>query len=114
MAKTSAVDWPTSLAWPRSSSCSTTRVSGSPPDGPDMAFPPHIAQVLETFGVPADTKAALYDLYVAMGEEALEVFGDIAEGIDSPTNLRPEHTIRVRTRLLDRYLRLNQPHCSKG
>src|SRR5438132_8741010 len=114
MAKTSAVDWPTSLAWPRSSSCSTTRVSGSPPDAPDMAFPPHIAQVLEAFGVPADTKAALYDLYVAMGEEALEVFGDIAEGIDSPANLRPEHCAGVRTRLVDRYLRRNHPLWSSG
>ena len=79
-----------------------------------MAFPAHIAYVLETFGVPADTKAALYDLYVAMGEEALEVFGDIAEGIDSPTNLRPEHTAGVRTRLVDRYLRRNHPLWSSG
>jgi hypothetical protein len=79
-----------------------------------MAFPPHIAQVLEAFGVPADTKAALYDLYVAMGEEALEVFSDIAEGIDSPANLRPEHCAGVRTRLVDRYLRRNHPLWSSG
>jgi hypothetical protein len=79
-----------------------------------MPFPPHIAQVLEAFGVPADTKAALYDLYVAMGEEALEVFGDIAEGIDSPTNLRPEHTVGVRTRLVERYLTRNHPLWRSG
>ena len=79
-----------------------------------MPFPPHIAQVLEVFGVPADTKAALYDLYVAMGEEALEVFGDIAEGIDSPTNLRPEHTVGVRTRLVERYLTRNHPLWRSG
>jgi hypothetical protein len=79
-----------------------------------MAFPPHIAQVLEAFGVPADTKAALYDLYVAMGEEALEVFGDIAEGIDSPANLRPEHTVGVRTRLVERYLTRNHPLWRSG
>lgn len=79
-----------------------------------MPFPPHIAQVLETFGVPADTKAALYDLYVAMGEEALEVFGDIAEGVDSPANLRPEHTVGVRTRLVARYLTRNHPLWRSG
>lgn len=79
-----------------------------------MPFPPHIAQVLEAFGVPADTKAALYDLYVAMGEEALEVFGDIAEGIDSPANLRPEHTVGVRTRLVERYLTRNHPLWRSG
>ncbi len=96
------------------SSSSITRVSGLPPDVQDMPFPVHIAQVLETFGVPADTKEALYDLYVAMGYEALEVFGDIAEGVDSPANLRPEHCTGVRTRLVDRYLRRNHPLWSNG
>lgn len=79
-----------------------------------MPFPPHIAQVLDAFGLPADTKAALYDLYVAMGQEALEVFGDIAEGVDSPANLRPEHCAGVRTRLVERYLRRNHPLWSTG
>jgi hypothetical protein len=79
-----------------------------------MPFPPHIAQVLDAFGLPADTKAALYDLYVAMGQEALEVFGDIAEGVDSPANLRPEHCAGVRTRLVERYLRRNHPLWSSG
>ena len=41
-----------------------------------MPFPEHIDRVFNAFGVPADTKAALYDLYVSMGPEVLEVFSD--------------------------------------
>ena len=56
-----------------------------------MGFPEHIERVFEVFGVPPDTKHAIYELYVAMGEDALEAFGEIAESVDSPENLRPEH-----------------------
>jgi len=79
-----------------------------------MAFPAHIERVFEAFGVPPDTKAAVYELYVAMGEEALEVFGEIAEGVDSPANLRPEHCITVRSRVVERYLRRNHPLWHEG
>lgn len=77
-------------------------------------FPPHIARVLEDFGVPADTKAALYDLYVSMGDEVLEVFSDIAEAVASPTHLRPEDTVEIRHRLVERYLRRNHPRWLAG
>jgi len=43
-----------------------------------MPFPETIDRLFEAYGVPADTKAAVFDLYVAMGEEALDVFGEIA------------------------------------
>ena len=56
-----------------------------------MSFPPHIARIFEVFGVPADTKAALYDLYVSMGDVALEVFSEIAEDVD-PATLTPERS----------------------
>src|SRR5947208_8303459 len=79
-----------------------------------MAFPPHIARIFETFGVPADTKAAIYDLYVSMGDEVLEVFSDIAETVDSPANLRPEHCENIRTRLVERYLTRNHPLWQAG
>jgi hypothetical protein len=32
-----------------------------------MTFPPHIDHVLTTYGIRAETKAALYDLYLALG-----------------------------------------------
>jgi hypothetical protein len=79
-----------------------------------VAFPEHIERVFDAFGVPPDTKAAVYDLYVAMGEEVLEVFGEIAETIESPGDLRPEHCDTVRTRLVTRYLRRNHPLWHEG
>src|SRR5581483_438040 len=79
-----------------------------------MPFPEHIERIFEVFGVPADTKSAVYDLYVTMGDEALEVFGEIAESVDSPANLRPEHCAGVRARVVERYLTRNHPRWVEG
>lgn len=79
-----------------------------------MAFPEHIERIFEAFGVPRDTKSTIYDLYVSMGEEALEIFGEIAETVDSPTNLRPEHCQPIRARLVERYLKRNHPLWQEG
>ena len=73
-----------------------------------MPFPEHIERIFETFRVPADTKAVLYDLYVSLGDEALEVFGHIAESVD-PSTLRPEHCGAIRAQLVERYLTRNHP-----
>lgn len=73
-----------------------------------MAFPEHIERIFDTFGVPADTKATLYDLYVSMGDEVLEVFSEIVEHLD-PSQLRPEHCETIRVRLVERYLTRNHP-----
>jgi hypothetical protein len=73
-----------------------------------MPFPPHIERIFDAFRVPADTKSALYELYVSMGDEALEVFGDIAESVD-PSMLRPEQCAVIRRELVERYLRRNHP-----
>lgn len=78
-----------------------------------MAFPDHIERIFETFHVPADTKAFLYDLYVALGDEALQVFGDIAESLD-PSTLRPEHCAVIRSHLVERYLTRNHPLWLEG
>ena len=72
-----------------------------------MSFPEHIDRLFDAFGVPPDTKQAVYDLYVSMGEEALDVFGDIAERVDSPAALRPEDTAPIRERVAARYLERN-------
>ena len=74
-----------------------------------MPFPSHIERIFDAFGVAADTKATLYDLYVSMGPEVLEVFSDIAEGVASPATLRPEDCADVRARVVERYLRRNHP-----
>ena len=79
-----------------------------------MPFPAHIDHVLLQFGIPADTKAALYDLYLALGDEVLEVFSDLAEDVASPTMLRPEDTAAIRSRVVERYLRRNHPLWLEG
>jgi hypothetical protein len=79
-----------------------------------LPFPPHIEKILNAYGVRSDTKAALYDLYVALGDEVLEVFGDIAEGVASVTELRPEDTAAIRARVVERYLRRNHPRWLAG
>jgi hypothetical protein len=73
-----------------------------------MPFPDHIERIFETFRLPADTKATLFDLYISLGDEALEVFGDIAESAD-PSTLRPEHCGAIRSQLVERYLTRNHP-----
>ncbi len=79
-----------------------------------MPFPSHIESILTAYGVRADTKSALYDLYVALGDEVLEVFGDIAEGVASVTELRPEDTVAIRAAVVERYLRRNHPRWLAG
>ena len=79
-----------------------------------MSFPEHIAGIFDAFGVAADTKDTLYDLYVAMGDEVLEVFSDLAENVDSPATLRPEDCAPIRARVIERYLRRNHPRWAAG
>jgi hypothetical protein len=79
-----------------------------------MPFPPHIDSVFTAYGIAADTKAALYDLYLSMGDDVLEVFGDIAEGVASPAALRPEHCGGIRRLVVERYLARNHPQWVSG
>ena len=72
-----------------------------------MPFPSHIESILNAYGIRADTKAALYDLYVSMGDEILEVFADLAEGVTSAQSLGPEDTLSIREQVIERYLRRN-------
>lgn len=79
-----------------------------------MPFPAHIETILNTYRVRADTKAALYDLYVSMGDEVLEVFADLAETVSSASMLQPEDTVTIRERVVERYLRRNHPQWLAG
>jgi hypothetical protein len=79
-----------------------------------MPFPAHIERVLNDFGVRPDTKAALYDLYVSMGDEVLDVFADLAEGAASASSLQPEDTETIRAQVVERYLRRNHPQWLAG
>lgn len=77
-------------------------------------FPTHIEHVLTQYGVAADTKAALYELYVSLGDEVLEVFGEIAEGFGSVTELTPEDTRPIQRLVTERYLRRSHPRWTEG
>lgn len=77
-------------------------------------FPPHIENVLTTYGIRAETKAALYDLYLSMGGEVLEVFADLADGVTSATMLDPDDTLTIREQVVERYLRRNHPRWLEG
>ncbi|MCU1231108.1 MAG: hypothetical protein JWO97_3992 [Acidobacteria bacterium] len=79
-----------------------------------MPFPDHINRIFDAYGVPADTKAAVYDLYVGMGDSVLEAFSDIAESVASPALLRPEDTLSIRERVVETFLRRNHPHWEEG
>lgn len=74
-----------------------------------MPFPEHIDRVLNAYRVPAETKAALYELYLSLGDEVLEVFADLAEGVTSATMLSPDDTLLIREQVVERYVRRNHP-----
>jgi len=78
-----------------------------------MPFPPHIERVLDHYGITPDTKAALYDLYLSMGDEVLEVFADAAEGTAVST-LTPDDTLNLKRAVVERYLRRNHPQWLAG
>jgi hypothetical protein len=79
-----------------------------------VSFPEHIDRVLIAYGIRADTKAALYELYISMGAEVLEVFADLADGVASAAALQPEDTTRIREAVVERHLRRNHPLWLEG
>ena len=79
-----------------------------------MSFPEHIGRILDEYGVRSDTKAALYDLYVSLGDEVLEVFADLAEKSPALDVLLPEDTTQIRSAVVERYLTRNHPQWLAG
>jgi hypothetical protein len=79
-----------------------------------MPFPPHIEGVLDHYGIAPDTKAALYELYLSMGDEVLEVFADVAEGVTAASTLTPDDTLTLKQAIVERYLRRNHPQWLDG
>jgi hypothetical protein len=79
-----------------------------------MPFPPHIERVLTAYGLRADTKSALYDLYLSLGAEVLEVFADAAEGVTAATMLEPDDTLTLKEQVVERYLTRNHPRWLQG
>ncbi|HUO85519.1 MAG TPA: hypothetical protein VM534_10440 [Thermoanaerobaculia bacterium] len=68
-------------------------------------FTEAVAAVLEQWGVRPETKAALHDLYVALGGDAIEVFAEIAETRPSPADVAPADLAPIQLQVAERYLR---------
>jgi hypothetical protein len=79
-----------------------------------MPFPEHIDSVLTAYRVAADTKSALYDLYLSLGSEVLEVFADLSDSVTAASLLRPDDTQLIREQVVERYLRRNHPRWVEG
>ena len=79
-----------------------------------MPFPSHIEQVLAAYGIRPDTKEALYDLYLSLGSDVLEVFADLTDDGTSPAELAPDDTLAIRARVDERYLRSHHPQWVEG
>jgi len=79
-----------------------------------MPFPEHIERVLNAYGIRADTKAALYDLYLSMGGEVLEVFADLADGVTAASTMHPDDTLGIRELVVERHVRRNHPRWAMG
>jgi hypothetical protein len=77
-------------------------------------FASHIEQILDQWGITPETKAALYDLYVSMGDEILEVFAELAESVERTDALTPAHTEPIRALVVERFLRRNHPQWLEG
>jgi len=72
-----------------------------------MSFPEHIAAILESYGVRADTKAALLDYYYQHGSAALEAFGELAERHSAVGDIAPADLDPLRRMLVLRHVEKN-------
>ena len=79
-----------------------------------MSFPAHIAAVLDRYGILPETKAALYDMYVELGSDVLEVFADFAERFDSPAAIERGDLQPLRAAIIERHVRANHERWLSG
>lgn len=70
-------------------------------------FPPAIEQVLTRFNVAAPTRARLYDLYLTLGNDAVEAFGRIAEDLGGPDKVEVGDLGPIRSMVVDGFLERN-------
>lgn len=78
-------------------------------------FPEHIERVLNHFGVSSETKSALHQLYLSMGDEVLEAFADLAaEAGGKVAEIPPEDLASLRWSVVRRYLGAHHSSWLKG
>lgn len=72
-----------------------------------MAFSPQVLAVLDAYGVLPATKAALFDLFIALGGDVLEEFATYAENGVDPRSIQPDAMTTIRARIVQRYVERN-------
>lgn len=79
-----------------------------------MALPPHIADVLERFGVRPETKTALEDLYLSLGSDVFEVLADLVSDLRVVSTLVPEDLSGIQAAVVERFVRRAHPRWLEG
>jgi hypothetical protein len=79
-----------------------------------MSFPEHIAKILDSYGILAETKAALLDVYYQHGAAALEAFGDLAERFESVSEIKAGDLAPLKQMMILRHLTKNHREWMEG
>lgn len=74
-----------------------------------MPLPPHISEVLDRFGIRAETKATLEDLFLSLGSAVFEVLAEQATDLTVVSTLTPEDLATIRPTVVENYLRKSHP-----
>lgn len=78
-------------------------------------FPQHIDRVLDQFGVGRETKVALHQLYLSMGEDVLEAFADLATATGGRVrDIGPAELDGLKWEVVRRFLGRNHPAWLEG
>lgn len=79
-----------------------------------MSFPDHIVEILDSYGMLAETKAALLDYYYQHGSAALDAFGDLAERFATVAEIGPEDLTPLHRMMVLRFVEKNHPAWIEG
>jgi len=79
-----------------------------------MSFPEHIAEILDSYGILPETKAALLDVYYQHGAAALDAFGDLAERFEAVSEITAEDLAPLRRMMILRHIEKNHPAWMAG
>jgi len=74
-----------------------------------MSFPEHIAEILDSYGILPETKAALLDVYYQHGAAALDAFSDLAERFESVNAIRTDDLAPLKRMMILRHVEKNHP-----
>lgn len=80
-----------------------------------VSLPARISEVLAAWSVPTDVRARLSELYLFLGQPAIDAFIDVIETSGKPpSELVPDDLLVVRARAGERYLQVNHERWLAG